>query len=161
MSAFIERLESDLKTAMRSRDSEKVSTLRMLMADLKNAGIEKKGREELTEEVSSPAAYLSESECVKVLQSALKKRRESAEQYHSGNRPELAAKEEAEAVVIQEYLPKGLDEAELEALVRAAIAECGAQSPAEMGAVMKAVMPKVAGRADGKAVSATVKKLLS
>ena len=138
----------------------KVSTLRMLVADLKNAGIEKKGKEGLTEEVSSPSDYLDKAEVQKILQSALKRRRESMEQYQAGNRQDLADKEQAEAAIIEGYLPKAMDPAELESLVKAAIEEVGADSPAQMGAVMKAVMPKLAGRADGKAVSAMVNKLL-
>ena len=160
MSELVQRIESDLKDAMRARDKARLSTLRTLISDLKNAGIEKKGKEGLKEEVASPADYLSEEEAQKVLQGALKRRREAAEQYESGGRSDLVDKEQAEAAVIQEFLPKALEAAELESIVRAAIEESGASSMKEMGAVMKAAMPKVAGRADGKAVSAAVKKLL-
>lgn len=161
MSGLARRIADDVKAAMRARDGLRLGTLRMLLADLKNAGIEKKGREGLTAAVDSPAAHLSEEEAVRVLQTARKRRSEAAEQYRQGGRPELAAKEEAEAVLIGEYLPQALDPAELEALVQAAIERTGASSLAGLGMVMKAVMPEVAGRADGKTVSAAVKRLLA
>ena len=161
MGEVVSRVEEDIKTAMRAREADRLCTLRMVLSEMKNAGIEKKGREGLTGEVASPADYLDDAETIKVLQGAVKRRKEAAELFEAGDRPELAAKEKAEAVIIGAYLPAGLGETELETLVSAAIAEVGAESPAQMGAVMKAVMPKIAGRADGKAVSAVVKRLLS
>ena len=91
----------------------------------------------------------------------VKQRRESIGLFLQGNRPELAAKEEGEIVILDRYLPKALTPAEIEAAVREAIAETGAGLPSDMGRVMKALMPKVAGRADGKAVSETVRRLLT
>ncbi|KAA3605035.1 MAG: GatB/YqeY domain-containing protein [Planctomycetota bacterium] len=161
MSEFLNRLTADLKEAMRAKDGLRRDTLRMVLNDLKNAGIDKKGREGFTEQVDSPAEYLSDGECLKVLRGALKRRKEAAEQYRAGNREELAAKEEAEAEVIQGYLPQPLSSEELQRLAEAAVADSGASSMADMGKVMKAVMAKVGDRADGKAVSAAVKAALS
>jgi uncharacterized protein YqeY len=98
---------------------------------------------------------------VQVLQKLVKRRREAAKQFEEGGRADLAERELAEVVVLEHYLPKGLDEAELEALVRAAIAEVGATSMKEMGAVMKAASAAAAGRADGSTLSGVVRRLLS
>jgi uncharacterized protein YqeY len=103
---------------------------------------------------------LNEAEMIKVIQSAAKRRREAAEQYVAGERPELAEKENLELAILEEFLPKALSSEELEALVKEAIAEIGATSMADMGKVMKVAQPKIAGRADGKAVSAVVRGLL-
>lgn len=161
MSEWNDRIAADLKEAMRAREKDRVATLRMIISDLKNAGIEKKGREGFTEEVDSPAEYLTDQECQQVLRSALKRRKEAIEQYEAGNRLDLVEKEQREADIIKNYLPRPLDAAELEALVEEAIAEIGANSAAQMGQVMKVLMPKVDGRADGKAVSAAVKQKLT
>ena len=157
---MLNRLSDSIKDAMRAKDKLRTQTLRSIMNDFKNAGIEKKGRDGLTEEVASPAEYLEEPEMVKVLQGAAKRRRESAEQYVAGGRPELAEKEEAELAILAEFLPAALTAEELEAMVKETIAELGASSMADMGKVMKAVQPKIAGRADGKAVSGVVRELL-
>ncbi|HEX9793553.1 MAG TPA: GatB/YqeY domain-containing protein [Planctomycetota bacterium] len=161
MSDTLARISSDLKDAMRAKDAARLSVLRMVLNDVKNAGIEKKGRKGFTQEVDSPAEYLSVEEITQVLRGALKRRRESAEQYRAGNREDLAGKEEAEAEVIQEYLPKPLGPEELEKLVQDAIAKTGATSIAQMGEVIKAVMAKAGGRVDGGSVSGVVKRLLS
>ena len=95
-----------------------------------------------------------------VLQREAKKRRDARDEYERGGRPELAAKEAAELVVIEEFLPKALSAEELEALVRAVIAETGATSKKDMGAVMKAAQARAAGRADGKVLSGIVGRLL-
>jgi hypothetical protein len=104
---------------------------------------------------------LPEEAILKVIAAMVKQRRESIGLFLQGNRPELAAKEESEIVVLDRYLPKALTAAEIETAVREAIAETGAGLPSDMGRVMKALMPKVAGRADGKAVSETVRRLLA
>ncbi|MHC4380251.1 MAG: GatB/YqeY domain-containing protein [Planctomycetota bacterium] len=158
---MLSKLKDEIKQAMRDKAKLRLQTLRSMMNDLKNAGIEKKGRKGLTEEVASPAELLEEPEMVKVLQSAAKRRRESIEQYEAGGRPELAEKEKEELGILTEFLPKALDADALKSLVADAIAEVGAGSMADMGKVMKAVQPKVAGRADGGAISAVVKELLS
>jgi uncharacterized protein YqeY len=158
---MLERLSVEIKQAMRDKAKDRLQMLRSMLNDLKNAGIEKKGRDGLTEEVASPAEYLEEPEMVKVLQGAAKRRRESAEQYREGGRPELAEKEEAEIAILEEFLPAALAPEELAALVAEAVAEVGAGGPADMGKVMKAVQPRVAGRADGRTVSTAVKEALS
>ena len=157
---MLEKLRNEVKEAMRAKDKLRTQTLRSIMSDFNNAGIDKKGREGLTQEVSSPAEYLDEAEMIKVIQAAAKRRREAAEQYVAGDRPELAAKENLELAILEEFLPKALSPQELEALVKEVIAEIGATSMADMGKVMKVAQEKIAGRADGKAVSAVVRGLL-
>ena len=143
-----ERLQQEIKTAMLARDAERLNTLRMLKSAVGYVQIEKK------------TDALSDADFMAVVQREVKKRRDSAEQYTAGGRPELAAKETAEIAVLETFLPKPLSAEELEALVRATIQEVGATDKKQMGAVMKAVQAKVAGRADGKSISALVGRLL-
>ena len=151
-----ERIRQDMQKAAKERDSLALSALRMAVAAVKNREIEAVTRKEL------PAgADLPDETLLKVIATMVKQRRESADLFRKGNRPELAEKEEAEIVILERYLPKALSPEEVEALVREAISETGAKGPSEMGSVMKAVMPKVAGRADGKAVNETVRRLLA
>jgi len=148
-----DKIMDDIKTAMKARDQLRLDTLRMVKAKIQEKEVElrgKKGREYV----------LEEEEVLQVLTTAAKQRRDSIESFRSGGREELAVKEEAELAVIQEYLPKQLSDADLEALVKEAVAETGASSPKDMGSVMKAVMPKVKGQADGKRINAVVRKLL-
>jgi uncharacterized protein YqeY len=148
MMTFLDRINEDLKAAMKSKDSDRLSTLRMAKTALKNREIDK--MEALTDE-----------EAIKVLQSLVKQRRDSIEQYQKAGRIELAEKEAAEIKVIEEYLPAALDEAAIARVVEETIAETGASSMKEMGAVMKAVMAKLAGQTvDGKAVNQIVKSKL-
>jgi uncharacterized protein YqeY len=148
MMTFLDRINEDLKAAMKSRDSDRLSTLRMVKTALKNREIDK--MEALTDE-----------EAIKVLQSLVKQRRDSIEQYQKAGRIELAEKEAAEIRVIEEYLPAALDDAAIARVVEETIAETGASSMKEMGAVMKAVMAKLAGQTvDGKAVNQIVKSKL-
>ena len=145
-----DRLHADLNIAMKARDELTTATLRMALTAVTN------------EEVAGKQAReLSDDEVLKVLAREEKKRREAAEAYDQANRPELAERERAEGQVLQGYLPKQLDDAELEQLVREAIAEAGAGTPQQMGLVMKAVQPKIAGRADGKRVSDEVRRQLA
>ncbi|HEY0546014.1 MAG TPA: GatB/YqeY domain-containing protein [Pyrinomonadaceae bacterium] len=144
-----ERIVSDLTAAMKAKDAARLSTLRMAKANVMNREIEKGG--ELTEE-----------EMTKALQSLVKQRRDSIEQYEKAGRQELADKEQAEIEVIEEYLPRAASQEEIEAAVKAAIAETGATSMREMGAVMKAAQARLAGQsADGRTVSEIVKKRLA
>lgn len=161
MSKLLGRIQDDLKTSMRERNAPRTGALRLVVNDLKNAGIEKKSREGADTAVDSPAMLLTDDEIVKLLQSGVKRRKESAEQYRDGGRPELAEREEGEIEVLSAYLPAALSAEDLAMLVDAAVAESGASTPAEMGAVMKVLMPKVAGRADGKEVSAAVRQALA
>ncbi len=142
-----DRIQEDLKTAMKARDSLKVTTLRMASADIKNARIAKK--EELTDD-----------EVVGVLKRAVKQREEAVAQYRDADRPELAEKEEAEAAILSAYLPRMLEGDALRDIVRAAIESSGATSMKEMGQVMKVVMADHASEVDGKAVQAMVRELL-
>jgi len=145
---FLERINEDLKAAMKAKDSERLSTLRMVKTALKNREIDK-------------MSALTDEESIKVLQSLVKQRRDSVEQYQQAGRMELAEKEAAEIKVIEEYLPAALDEEAIARAVEEAIAETGANSVKEMGAVMKAVMAKLAGQnVDGKAVNQIVKSKL-
>jgi uncharacterized protein len=151
-----EQIRQDMQKAAKERDSLALSALRMAIAAIRNREIEAVTRKEL------PAgAELPEETLLKLIVTMVKQRRESIELYLKGNRPELAAKEEAEIAVLDRYLPKALAAEEVETLVRQAIAETGAKGPADMGRVMKALMPKVAGRADGRAVNDTVRRLLA
>lgn len=144
-----ERIVSDLTAAMKAKEAARLSTLRMVKANVMNREIEKGG--ELTDE-----------EMTKALQSLLKQRRDSVEQYEKAGRQELADKERAEIEVIEEYLPRAASPEEIEAAVAAAIKETGATSMREMGAVMKAAQARLAGQsADGRIVSEIVKKQLT
>src|SRR5690349_4121549 len=144
-----ERIVSDLTTAMKAKDADRVSTLRMVKANLMNRQIEKGG--ELTDE-----------EVTKALQSLVKQRRDSFEQYQTAGRPELAEKEAAEIAVIEDYLPQAATNEEIFAAVDAAVAETGAATIKDMGVVMKAAMAKLTGKTvDGKAVNEAVRSKLS
>jgi len=142
-----DRLSEEMKVAMRARDSLRLGTIRMARTALKNAEIE--ARQEL-----------DDAAAIKVLSTLVKQRREAAEAYRA-TRPELADKEEQELLVLQEFLPAQLSEAELEDMIAKAIAESGASSMRDMGAVMKLVTPQTTGRADGKLVSEIVRKQLA
>ncbi len=161
MSGLRDKISADLKVALKARDEVRVRTLRMLLHDLKNAGLEKRARKGYTGEVDSPVENLSESEAQQVLRRALRQRRESVDEYRKGGREDLVAREEAEAAVIEEYLPKALSEAEIEGLAREAIQQTGAEGPRDMGKVMKAVLARAAGRADGKLLATVVQRLLA
>jgi len=143
-----ERIDADLKDAMRAREAGKLSVLRGLKSALKYAAIEKAD------------AALDDAAAVQVIRKQVKQRQDSIESFEKGGRPELAAKEKEELEILNAYLPKGLSAEELSALVRETIAEVGATSKAQMGAVMKTLQAKVAGRADGKTLSAEVQRQL-
>lgn len=144
-----DRILEDLKTAMKAKDAERLSVLRMVKANLMNKKIEK-------------GADLSDEEIQKALQTLVKQRRDSADQYEKAARPELAEKELAEIVFIEDYLPQSATQEEIEQAVAAAINETGANSIRDMGAVMKASLEKLAGKTvDGKKVSEAVKGKLS
>jgi uncharacterized protein len=137
-----------LKAAMLAKDSERLSTLRLLKSALGYVQIEKK------------TDQLSDADVVAVIQKEAKKRRDSIEQYRTGGRPELADKEGRELAILETFLPQPLSPEELETLVRGTIQELGATSKKEMGPVVKAVQAKAAGRADGKTISGLVGRLL-
>lgn len=143
-----EQLQQEIKAAMLAKDAARLNALRMLKSALGYVQIEKK------------ADLLSDADFLAVVQREVKKRRDSAEQFTTAGRTELAAQEMAEIAVLEIFLPKQLAAEELEALVRATIQEVGATDKKQMGAVMKAVQAKVAGRADGRTISTIVGKLL-
>jgi|SRR5436190_16611479 len=147
--SLLDTIIADLTAAMKAKDADTTGTLRMVKANLMNRKIEKGG--ELTDE-----------EVQKALQSLVKQRRDSIEQYENAGRAELAAKEATEIGIIETYLPQAASEDEIAAAVDAAVAETGASSMKDMGNVMKAAMAHLAGKnADGRAVSDAVKAKLS
>lgn len=146
-----ERIESDLKAAMREKNATKLGVLRMLKAAMMNAAIEKGGAQ----------GKLNDADTTQVIRKQVKQRQDSIESFEKGGRAELAAKEKDELSILQSYLPQAMSAEELSKIVRETIAEVGASSKTQMGAVMKALQAKVAGRADGKTLSAEVQKQLS
>lgn len=141
------RLNTDMKEAMRGKESLRLMTIRQLRGAIKNKEIEL-GR------------GLVDDEIVGVITTQVKQRREAAQMYRDNQRDELAAKEEAELTVLQAYLPAQLDEAELRVLIAEIIRSVGAESPRDMGKVMGPVMAKTRGCAEGKLVNQLVKELL-
>lgn len=141
--SIADTVKDDLTTAMKAGERERVQALRLVLSELQRTQKDGDGDE------------------VAVLRRERKRRGDAAAAFRDGGRPELAQAEEAEAALIEGYLPVELSDEELGAIVDTAIAEAGAQSPRDMGAVMKAAMLRVAGRADGKRVSARVKEALS
>ncbi len=147
--AFIDKLSEDLVSAMRAKDTLRLSALRMAKAALMNREIER-GR------------ALEDAESLQVISSLIKQRRDSIEQFQKGGREELARKEADEITVLEKYLPPPVDPAQLEAAVDAAIQETGATSPKDMGKVMKALTGQFAGgQVDGKALSESVRRKLA
>ncbi|GAB3108035.1 GatB/YqeY domain-containing protein [Streptomyces calidiresistens] len=153
MSTLKTRLQDDLTAAIKGRDELRSATLRMTLAAITK------------EEVAGTTAReLSDAEVLTVITREAKKRREAAEAFDRGDRPEQAARERAEGEVLAEYLPQQLSDEELDAVVTEAVAqarESGAEGPRAMGAVMKIVKPKVGDRAEGGRVAAAVKRALA
>ncbi len=143
-----DKIINDLTAAMKAKDANRTSVLRMVKANLMNKQIEK-------------GVDLTDEEITKALQTLVKQRRDSIEQYEKAGRSELAEKEKAELVVIEDYLPQSASKEEIEKAVEEAIGETGASSIKEMGAVMKAAQTRLRGKsADGKLVSEIVKAKL-
>lgn len=143
-----ERIDAAMVAAMKAREAVRLGALRMVRSALKNREIEKR-------------APLDDGDVLQALATQAKQRRESIEQFRSGGREELAAKEEAELAVLQEFLPRELDPEELRELVASAVAEVGAEGPKDMGRVMGVLMPRVRGRADGALVNRLVREMLA
>lgn len=141
------RLADDLQTAVKARDTIRVSTLRLLISAIRNKEIAK-------------AKPLVDADVLEVIQTEAKSRRESIEQYRNGGRTDLADKEEAERKVLTAYLPEPMSENELRDLVKGTLQEVGAKGPQDMGKVMSALMPKIKGRVDGKQAQQVVQQLL-
>ncbi len=145
-----EQLVNDMKESMKSGDSVKVSTIRMLKAAIKNKEIEKGGT----------SYKLSDKETLEVIATAIKQRRDSIEQFTKGNRQDLAEKEKKELDILQAYMPPQMSDEDVKAEVKKAITETSASSQKDMGKVMKVLMPRIAGRADGAVVNRIVRELI-
>ncbi|HJY88394.1 MAG TPA: GatB/YqeY domain-containing protein [Candidatus Acidoferrales bacterium] len=146
--ALIERIQEELTAAMKTKEELRLSVLRMIKTALKNKEVEK-------------MRPLEDAESLQVLQTLVKQRRESVEQFTRGGRTDLADKETKEIAIIESYLPEAPSEAEMAQAIEAAIAETGAHSPKQMGAVIKAARALLAGKAvDGKALSDRVRQRL-
>ncbi len=150
---FLERLNKDLASAMKSKEPGRdllVSVLRMMKASVKNAEIARRGAEK----------GLTEDDITGVLTSMVKQRKESAEQYAAANRKDLADKENQEIEILKKYLPEQLSAEQLDEIIRSAIRDTGATGVKELGKLMKELMPRVKGKADGKLVNQRAKELL-
>src|SRR6266513_937927 len=146
-----ERIDSDLKESMRTKNASKVGVLRMLKSALTYAAIAKSGSE----------AELSDAEAAQVIRKQAKQRQDSIESFEKGGRAELAKKEKEELSILNAYLPQAMSADELAKVVRETISEVGATSKTQMGAVMKALQTKIAGSVDGKTLSQEVSRQLS
>ncbi len=151
MSDFAQRIQEDLKTAMKAKDSVALATLRALKAAMTNASIEKGG-------LGTP---LDDSEVIALIRKQIKQRQDSIEQFQKAGRTELAATETAEMHILEQYLPSPLSPQEITDAVLQAIADTGASGKADMGKVMKLLQERTAGRADGKTLSREVAERLA
>jgi uncharacterized protein YqeY len=147
--ALVDRINEDIKDAMRSKDQVRLTSLRAVKSQLLLAATEKGATGEVSDEAG-----------MKLLQRLVKQRKESADIFTQQGRADLAANEQAEATIIEAYLPKQLGEHELRPIIAAIISEVGASGPQDMGKVMGTATKRLAGQADGKVVSAVVKALL-
>jgi uncharacterized protein YqeY len=145
---LFDRIAADLATAMKQKEASVVETLRMLRAAIKNVEIDKRHT-------------LAEEEVLAVLRTSLKQLADAKEQFTQGGRPDLVAKTDAEMAILQAYLPPEMSDGDLEAAVRAVVAEVGATSPKDVGKVMGAAVAKVGAGASGSRVSAVVKTVLA
>ncbi len=143
-----QRIDADMKTAMREKDKDRLGTIRLILAAIK--------QREVDERIT-----LDDTQVLAILDKMVKQRRDSIEQFRAAGREELAIKEEAELAVIQGYMPAALSDAELDSLIAEAVAASGAKTMQEMGKVMGLLKAKVQGRADMGAVSAKIKARLS
>lgn len=144
---LIEKIEEDFKNALKSGDKNRVTVLRLLKSALKNKEIE----------LMKP---LNDEDCLSVISSQIKQRRDSIEQYEKAQRTDLAEKEREELEILLSYMPKQFSPEEIDQLLRSVINELGAKGPQDIGRVMKAVMPRLKGAADGKFVNQKAKELL-
>lgn len=147
--SLIERIDQDVKEAMKAGQKEKLTVLRGLKSDIKY------------KQIDLAAGPMTDEQVVAVLSTAAKRRRESIEQYRAGGREDLAQKEQSELEIIAAYLPQQMTEEKLREIILETIRETGADSPQKAGLVMKALMPKVKGQAEGKLVSRLVSEFLA
>ena len=143
-----DQITDDMKAAMRAKESERLTTIRLLIAEIK--------RKEVDERIE-----LTDAQVLAVVEKMIKQRKDSITQFENGGRQDLADKEKAELTILSAYMPAGLSDEEVAAEVAAAVAASGAAGPQDMGKVMGILKPKLAGRADMTAVSAQVKKALA
>lgn len=148
MSELKARIQEDVKTAMKAQDKPRLNTLRLMTAALKQKEVDER-------------IVLTDANVIEILNKMLKQRQESIEQYRNGGREDLVAQEQFEIEVIKTYMPTALSDAEVSALLEAAIAEAGASSAKDMGKVMNILRPQIQGRTDMKVVSELVKQRLS
>ncbi len=148
MSELKQKVHADMIQAMKSKDTLKVSVLRMVKAAI------------LKQEVSGQRSEVKDDDVIQILKKEIKQRKDAAEQFSSGGRQDLAEKEEKESLILSEYLPKQMDEKQLEKVVREVIEDLKVSSKQEFGKVMGAVMSRVKGSADGNLVKAVVEKVL-
>jgi len=151
--SLYEQILSDLKEAMKAQQDRR----KLVLRSLKSAILEK----EIAQREGGERSEVTDETAVEVITKSAKQRRDSIEQYRAANREDLAEVEEQELAIIETYLPKQLDKAEIEAIVDAAIAKTGAESMQDMGKVMGIVMPQVKGKADGKLVNVVVKERIN
>ncbi len=142
------RITEDMKSAMKAQDKARLATIRLLLSDIKKQEVDNR-------------ITLDDAAVLAVIEKMVKQRRESIKQYEAGGRPELAAAENAEILVLQDYLPAALSEAEISALITKAITETAAATIKDMGKVMNWLKPQIAGRADPAVVSGLIKSKLS
>ncbi len=147
MATILERLNEDMKTAMKAGQKDRLETIRLILSDTKYKKVEK-------------GSDLDDNDLIAICQSMVKKRRESIDQFTKGGRADLAAKEQAQIEVIQGYLPAAMSAADLEKIIAEEKAATGAASVKDMGKLMKAVQARAGGRAEGKLIADLVKKAL-
>jgi len=143
-----ETLSEDMKTAMRAKDSEKLATIRLINAAIKQREVDER-------------IELGDDQVLSVIEKMIKQRKDSITQFEAGGRQDLADKEKSEITVLAAYMPAQMSEAEVQAEVAAAVSQAGASGPQDMGKMMAVLKPKLAGRADMTAVSALVKAALT
>lgn len=160
---LFQKIKQDLKEAMQSKDTEKVSVLRMLISYLSLKDKEKKAKFSKQDEgnnLSEEENQLSDEETLEVVFSEVKKRKDSINQYQEGGREDLAEKEKQELEILNEYLPEQMDETKIREKVKQKIKETGAEDQQDMGKVMSVLMPEIKGKADGNLVNKIVKEEL-
>lgn len=146
--SLAERLQQDMKLALKNKEKDKLSTIRMVRAAIKKAEIDHKGP-------------LNDEQIIEVIMREVKQRKDAVQEYEKAGRHDLVEKEKEELQILETYLPEPLTEEELTEIIQETIQQLGVTSKKEIGKVMKTVLPKVKGRAEGKAVNQIVQKLLS
>lgn len=155
MTTLKDQLNADLRDALRSNDEMRKATLRLLLTAVRNAEIPAEGSAE------TGRRELDDAGVLEIIRRQVKQRRDSVEAYTKANRPDLAAKEEAEVAILSAYLPQQLGRDEIAAVARSVIERVGASGPADKGKVMPAVMAELKGRAEGREINAVVTELLA